>query len=559
MQNIPFWVCRPTAWAAWTIVTLLAACGGGDGDPAPTAPTVPPTTPTAPTTPTTPALQTWQGKVVIDQGIEKAIVCVDLNSNAACGSGEPTSSATDSSGSYRIQYQPTDAAAATQAQQAPLIAQIDTNAVDAQDPASTVTQKAFTLHAPAGKAAQINPLTTLVQRNIQRGASDVATAEQSVALQLGITVADIYDYQSAPSSTSATLADNARTAAKVTAFALEIGSELRTPLASDAAESNQQLGRLRYVSVNEYRVFVRSSDGVPNADGYTTSYELRTGKAGGVDLTAAQLYTASPTTNSMYLTDKGWNACNGEPPRLSTRGLPARTSYCDGSILYYGFSLPAEDVSGQAMADVLTRMQTGHTVLNTTHGIPYAATIDITPSVVGNATFSAGARLITAVSVQLNQPLFINNTAGDMLNAPTLEALIAARPSTGVVLSTAAGTIGGLGMYSATEQIRSAFVDSNTIALYRCEVDMPSVTNPRNCNALPNSSFSIATRGGSRYIQIDNVPGTGQLRGYAEYNGSVYVYRQERPFTSEASALSYSQRLNGTAWENLCTTLAIAP
>src|SRR5690606_32171075 len=128
----------------------------------------------------------------------------------------------------------------------------------------------FTLHAPAGKAAQINPLTTLVQRNIQRGASDVATAEQSVALQLGITVADIYDYQSAPSSTSATLADNARTAAKVTAFALEIGSELRTPLASDAAESNQQLGRLRYVSVNEYRVFVRSSDGVPNADGYTT-------------------------------------------------------------------------------------------------------------------------------------------------------------------------------------------------------------------------------------------------------------------------------------------------
>lgn len=556
MQNTPSWVYRPTAWAAWIVVTLLAACGGGDGDPVPTAPTIPPTTPTAPSTP---ALQTWQGKVLIDQGIEKAIVCVDLNSNAACDSGEPTSSATDSSGSYRIQYQPATDAAASQAQQAPLIAQIGTDAIDAQVPGSTVTQKAFTLHAPAGKAAQINPLTTLVQRNIYRGASDVARAEQAVALQLGIAVADIYDYQLAPSSSTAILADNARTAAKLTAFALEMGNDLRTPLASDAAESSLQLGRLRYVSAGDYRVFVRSSDGVPNADGYTASYELRTGKAGGVDLTKAQLYSASPTTNSMYLTDKGWNACNGEPPRLSTRGLPARTSYCDGSILYYGFSLSAEDVSGQAMADVLTRMQTGHTVLNTTHGIPYAATVEITPSVVGNAAFSAGARLITTVSVQLNQPLFINDTAGDMLNAPTLEALIAARPSAAVVLSTAAGTVGGLGMYSATEQIRGAFVDGNTIALYRCEVDMPSVTNPRNCHAVQNSSFSIATRGGSRYLKIENLPGTGQLRGYAEYKGSVYIYRQERPWATDTQALSYSQRLNGTAWENLRTTLAIAP
>ena len=493
---------------------------------------------------------------MIDQAIEKAIVCVDLNQNGICEESEPKSSPTDTAGTFRIQYQPATEAASNQARQSPMVAVIDTNAVDAQDPSSTATQHKFILQAPAAKPAQINPLTTLVQRNLQGGQVDLATAEKVVAAQLGIPVSDIYDYQSQPASSVAVLADNARTAAKVTAFALEMGGQIRSALPTDTVTPSTQLGRLRYGGINDYRIFTRSSDGTVNAEGYTSQYEIRQGMTAGRALTEAQLYTASPA-NSVRLTQKGWNVCDGKQPRLSTRGLPARTSVCDGDILYYGFSLPAEDVSGRSMAEVIMNMQTGSSVLNAAQ-IPYSPTIEIDPSVLGNATFPQGSAIITAVSAQLNQPRFINDTTTDVIgNFPTVEAMIAGVPNSGVVLATSRGTIGGLGMYSPTQQMRGAFVDGSTLAIYRCDVDANTYANPRNCTHLQDTQYTIKTIGGVKLIELANLPGTGQLRGYAEYNGRVYIYRQERPFTQPEQALNYAQRLNGAAWTALRTHLGL--
>ena len=117
---------------------------------------------------TQPAI-TLSGTVAIDQAVRNAAVCVDLNANAACDTGEPSAAATGSDGKFSLTYQPGDAAATAAFNQAPVLARITPESVDAADPTSTATAKAFVLSAPAGKSAQINPLTSLVQKAIAAG------------------------------------------------------------------------------------------------------------------------------------------------------------------------------------------------------------------------------------------------------------------------------------------------------------------------------------------------------------------------------------------------------
>jgi len=76
---------------------VLSACGGGDGDVA-----------TTPETPTTPAPVSSSvvltGTVVVDQPIQNAVVCMDLNASKTCDADEPTSAGTGSDGGYSITY-----------------------------------------------------------------------------------------------------------------------------------------------------------------------------------------------------------------------------------------------------------------------------------------------------------------------------------------------------------------------------------------------------------------------------------------------------------------------
>src|SRR5690606_13497413 len=87
----------------------LAGCGGSDGDDDPVVP-LPAPTPV-----------TLSGTVVVDRVIQNAMVCLDLNANAACDATEPTSAKTTADGAYSLTYDP-ETVTAAQAAAASLIA-----------------------------------------------------------------------------------------------------------------------------------------------------------------------------------------------------------------------------------------------------------------------------------------------------------------------------------------------------------------------------------------------------------------------------------------------------
>ena len=86
---------HPLAFAmASAFLVTLASCGGSDGDDDPVV--VPPT----------PSPITLSGTVVVDQAIQNAVVCLDLNANGACDATEPASAKTSASGDYSLSYDP---------------------------------------------------------------------------------------------------------------------------------------------------------------------------------------------------------------------------------------------------------------------------------------------------------------------------------------------------------------------------------------------------------------------------------------------------------------------
>lgn len=503
---------------------------------------------------------TLSGAVLIDQAVRNTAVCADLNANAVCDTGEPGAALTGADGRYSITYQPADAAATAAFNQAPVIARVTPDSVDAADPGSKATAKAFQLSAPAGKAGQVNPLTTLVQTGIAGGMTREA-AEAAVARQLGIPAANIYDYQGDAASSSAVLPDNARTAAKVTAYALELGAPLQVVAPGAAAVATHQLGFLNYGGADNYGVRERKSDGLLQADGYAHLIETRAGKTGGLATAPEALFP------SVTLTSSGWTRCDTAVPRLTTLGNPARTLVCNQSTAFLGFTLRTQDVGGKSMAEAVTALRAGDAELET-QAIRHDRSIEMEPAVLGTATFPAGAQARTVVSVQLNRsPLFINNTAADRFGFPTLDIMIANRPTSAVNLSTPATvratTIGAAGLIDASHVLRVAFVNATTAQFYRCESTAPAYTDLGTCVAHSQSAFSISTLNGARVLSFTDFPGKafaqGVTRGYTEYDGNVFVFREPAAMADEAQAVSYSVRLNGAAWNAMKVVLGINP
>jgi len=154
------------------VLSLLVACGGGGGGGGVSSAVSPATT---------------IAGTVIDGYIEGATVCLDLNSNAACDTNEPTTT-TGSDAKYSINY-----AGSTTGLH--VLSLIPSTAKDADDKGLTIAQAgktAFTLMAPAPVAGATNthvtPLTTLVsQQMTHSGVTDAKAAETQVKEKLGIT------------------------------------------------------------------------------------------------------------------------------------------------------------------------------------------------------------------------------------------------------------------------------------------------------------------------------------------------------------------------------------
>ena len=118
------------------VIASLAACGGGNDDDGGNTP---------------PASESRSGVVVADQPVSGVTVCLDLNANGACDTGEPAAQ-TDAQGAYSVKT--------TAAQSSASVIALMTQAAGASSP--------YVLRQVPGKGGQINPLTTLVAAGVAR-------------------------------------------------------------------------------------------------------------------------------------------------------------------------------------------------------------------------------------------------------------------------------------------------------------------------------------------------------------------------------------------------------
>lgn len=163
---------RLFALSAFTLA-VLAACSGGGGS----------------------ASKASLSGSVADGYLQGAKVCLDLNSNNVCDSGEPSGNS-DAQGKYTI-------ADITEGDETryPIVVEVPATAIDS-DTGAAVGQ-AFVLSAPAGKGSFVSPLTSLAHREMQADASLTADAAAAKVKTETGTDADLYkDYIKEKTSTA---------------------------------------------------------------------------------------------------------------------------------------------------------------------------------------------------------------------------------------------------------------------------------------------------------------------------------------------------------------------
>ena len=529
-----------TTFAAVTLASLTACGGSGDDSASPAGSATPVPTPVS-------EKVTLTGTVAVIKAVKGATVCLDLNASKACDADEPTSAVTGADGAYSITY---DTATLTKekAAAAALVAAIPTTAVDANDAAAVLTTTAYVLTAPAGKTAQVNPLTTLVQTGVAAGMK-LADAEAAVAVQLGVSASDLYDYQ-ANTQTAGPLNDNPQTVASIVNDALVNGVAVNvTPLA-DSSASASQLASLTYTDASNYyiRTFANATDGKDT--GIVRTSDTRAQLSKGVALADSVLFA------NVYLTPKGWVRCDATGFD-GTRGRPTRSAFCGGGQQSAGYTVET-NIAGKNMGEVIRGMQAATDGSNT---------ITMDSTLVNNAVFPDGATLNTRKNTLLRQHIWVNNinSTNELLtgaNYASVETLIKARQVANVKLAPKANS--GLTWLGLTEDnnhwLAGAFTDEvSGVQYYSCTF-VADGSNYDTCAEAGKGSFTIVTQDGVRLIKFSGQPNPVSTAsftvGYGEYAaGTMVRFREVKPDTTYT--VTRSARLNGTAWDALRKALSL--
>ena len=553
---------RPVSTAvALLIASALSACGGGsESDPAP-----------APAPAPGPVTLSLSGQVVRSGPVKNAVVCLDLNANAACDADEPASAKTGADGAYAIVVD-TAKVSAAQVSAASLISPqvpgtVDDGkaTIDMSDPTQPSTTTAYVLRQVPGKAGAINPLTTLVAAGVKAGMTETA-ARANVVIQLGLTSeGKIDNFQSDPlTSTAEGWIDSARMAAQVTASALQDGATLSVgdQLAAVAAGQGP-LRSLSYTSAGNYRYLDFLSLEKPAGTAGRTLKDSRAGQASGAAVADAALY------NQAYLTPQGWTRCDASVPIRAAIGTPTRSVFCNARASF-AYNTEAS-VTDQSMADFVTQQQTQPgNVFNVG-----ASTTNLLAAL-GAAKFPAGSTLQPLFSVNATRPIFINSLNSDgrpQAEATTLEQLVAAKPASAVNLSTAVGTL-SLGVTSSVARnLRVAFTGTTsptqgTVQYYECDLNAAQ-TVASNCATLATGTYGIETMHGVRVMRFAGHPETTMtnIRLYVEVKAAqqsngvttgdwVYQARQNKPGVN-ADNVTVANRLSTTGWQAMKTQLGL--
>lgn len=546
----------PTA-VALLIASALSACGGGDD--------------VGTETPPAPVTLNLSGQVVRGGPIKNAVVCLDLNANAACDADEPASAKTGADGAYAIVVD-TAKVSAAQVSAASLISPqvpgtVDDGkaTIDMSDPSQPSTTKAYVLRQVPGKAGAINPLTTLVAAGVNAGMTE-ATARTNVVMQLGLaSEGKIDDFQSDPlTSTAEGWTDSARMAARVTARALEDGATLSVgDQLSAVAAGPGSLRSLSYTGAGNYRYSDFLTLDKPAGTAGRDSKDNRAGQANGVAVADAVLY------NQAYLTPQGWTRCDASVPIRAAMGSPSRSVFCN-TRASFGYGTNAS-VADQSMADVVTQQQSqAGNVINAG-----ASTTDLLAAL-GAARFPAGSALQNVVSVIATRPIFINSLSTDgrpQAEATTLEQLVAAKPAGAVNLATGGGSL-SLGVTSSVARnLRVAFTGTTsptqgTVQFFECDLNVAQ-TVASNCVALSTGTYGIETVHGVRVMRFAGHPETimtntrlyVEVKAAQQANGVAsgdWVYQaRENKAGVHADNVSAANRLSATGWQAMKTQLGL--
>ncbi|MFD1710577.1 hypothetical protein FVQ98_06925 [Ottowia sp. GY511] len=524
----------------------LSACGGGDDndDPSP---------------PPAPEANTLTGQVARSGALKNVVVCLDLNANKACDADEPASGPTGADGKYTVKYDPTKVTP-TALTAAALIAQVKagdaaaaTTAIDADFPTAAATTADYVLTRPAGTGGAINPLTTLVTVGMAGGMTE-AVARENVAIQLGIAVAKIDNYQDDPPQDPNKVQDTARLAAAFTSSAIRVKAPLR--VADQKAAASESLGDLTSLVYTDAANYAYSQNLDLQKTVNTTETRSRTlykwVKAGALN---------SDPFDTAYLTATGWTICRTNVPFVGTAGNPNRGTNC-GADTSMTFRMNPTDLGGKVMKNVVTEMASG---LGNTINVG-AGSASALASAVGEAQFPAASTSTLRIRMKLNTPVYtVFGNGFDRKTATQLEQLIPIRQASTVNLSTGSGMLSLGALENDKRNLRVSFTSTATAATgpvqyYGC--DLTDGVNPSNCTVLNTGTYTISTENGVRLMRFEGHPVTfmNHIRGYTEFdwgNGDkqIFGFRQLKP--SQNARTSYANRINATGWAAMAAQLGI--
>ncbi len=522
---------RPWAFTALAAAVLtLTACGGDSSS-------------------TTSTPQSLSG-VVIDGPLQGATVCLDLNKNGSCDSGEPTSTATDASGAYTI----TGLTADQVNSGAPLIAVIPATAVDTST--GTAVGTAYTLQAPAGKPSVISPITNMVQAGITQGLTQ-AQSEAAVAAQLQVNSTSLYNnYVASTSGDNATLS----TAVPTIVASLQAGEPV-VVAPSGASSSGYWVRAFSFTDASNYTLRYYYSTNQPDATtGLYIYYDVRVGLSGGATVASSTLYDTM-----LVATASGWKAFDASVANTSTGGSP------NSSTWDYGYTYTSTrvdtDVSGQTLQSVVQAAQdtsAGKNTVSTLGGVDASAL---------SGTLPTGAKVRKITSTETATPVAYRVSDGNVLSGgvavTTLDAMVSAYP---VPTTPAAGNTVSMGnLHSSNscvpatgtdvctqERLRVAFGAGGAASLYLC--DLNKTTNAQtNCTAVGTGTYAKGTAadGSTPIMTFAGLPSVvtsvqTYTRVFVERNGLVYYGFKDNP-----GKVTVQTRLNKVAFDALAAQLGI--
>jgi hypothetical protein len=490
---------------------------------------------------------------VIDGPLQGATVCLDLNGNGQCDSGEPTSGPTDAHGNYTLTGLTSDQINSG----APLIAVVPATAIDASNPGTPV-RTAFTLSAPAGNGAVISPISTMVQIAVASGMT-LTNAESAVANQLKVSPSSVLaNYSSgSPTSDAAVLA----MAARMVVSGLQTGTQ--PTIANDSASPHPgyTVRTFSYADPADYYVRYDYSDRVLTASGRRTFFDLRAGLAGGVAMTTAQLYG-----DTLFLSPTGWVQVDAATPNSTSSGSPYASSW--GPYTYIG-TQSVRDVSGQPIASVVSAAHSLTTNTSSTLiGVPNGL----------SGTMPQGATLHVHTSTSTYAPVYYTGTANlsnsVTLNYPgitTVAQVVAAFPQP---TSPAGNNTISMGQLQpsytcpnnattctiAKQRLRVAFGAGSAASYYLCDLSWPSGTTaqPNNCTAVGTGSYNVGLGidGATPILTFTGLPAQADsmsfTRVFIEAGGQVWYGKQDNLGTGTTT------RLNDAAFGALAAALGIS-